>query len=444
METGLIILLFVLEGAWSILLGNFAWGVMEKGHRTGKYGHFILAKLLLMAGMLYVFYDRTEVYHIVPYVASMLGIFAIMSVFNPGCVRMNLYLSLWECFTLVVSRGVAVSAYAICSRSSFTQLYSSPVERCLIEILGVCLAMAAVWIWGKKQKELFPELPGRKLSYTLLTGLMGGICLVLAEAKEMSHVEGDVFQYGIAFQALCCMAWVIYSAVFHYAYGGILQLRKFRSREELLQNQARIQEKNYCAQAEYIERVRRFKHDYVSQMRGLSFLLEEGDFDRIRQYVKSLQADMEAAERGYRQYSNVPLLDAVLRDTVSEYKRQGIRCEANVRLAGDVPVGKMDMSLLFADCLSVTRTAAFLGKQTEGVRISCHEKDHWTVMEFLCRFERLDGMLFGRDGICRSQENAIRTIMEKYGGFVFLEQKPGYCNILAALQKEENKDGSTD
>ena len=217
----------------------------------------------------------------------------------------------------------------------------------------------------------------------------------------------------------------------NYAKTGIRQVRQYKEKERLLRKRLDSQLHNYCVQAEYIEKIRAFKHDYLNQIRGIGYLMEVGRIEDVRKYVTALNDELRSTEGRFEQFSNAPLIDAILRDTQCRCEKLGIQFKASLHLKKELCLTSLEQCIFFSDFLKLAVEAALSAEESNRcLWIENRFRDQWTVIKCTA----FCGEKFSVEP-CATEK--MRNMTQTKGGFFDVRIEEGVFSLLCSWIEED-------
>ena len=164
---------------------------------------------------------------------------------------------------------------------------------------------------------------------------------------------------------------------------------------------------HYSRQAKSSEELRRFRHDYKNQLMGLRVLVDNGEYERADEYLRSLSAKFEGMQANAPVYSDNMLVDAVLQNLAKRCAEAGIDFEAGVIIGSELPVTDPDLCTLFCNIADNAFEAAerVKGERPCYIRFETSRRVKWLTVTAENTY---DGVLVtDRDGIVTRKKDAV-------------------------------------
>lgn len=132
---------------------------------------------------------------------------------------------------------------------------------------------------------------------------------------------------GLSFLALILMGYYLYYAI-GQEHSDKLQLLVGKRKAELDEENAIVMQKTY-------EALREMRHELKNHMAYMNTLLDAGDYDGLRAYFQSYQAN--AAEAIHYVHCGNPIVDAVVNNCISRAKLYDIKVEPVLAVPAQLP-----------------------------------------------------------------------------------------------------------
>lgn len=208
---------------------------------------------------------------------------------------------------------------------------------------------------------------------------------------------------------------VLFSSL--YAYRRVYDGFQTQSALASLTQETRAQESYVVeAQARY-ENTRAFRHDVKNHLTVLDGFLKAGNIGQAQTYLQKLDAATE--ELSFPFTTGNPVVDILLENKLALCKTNTIKLDASLALPSACVVTDLDWCVIFANALDNAIQACKKADAPRMIHIAGERQGDFYMLEFenTCREERLPVPGFGI-GLSN-----IKTVSEKYGGFMTVERK---------------------
>lgn len=215
---------------------------------------------------------------------------------------------------------------------------------------------------------------------------------------------------------------------------------KYRStvthNQKLHKNDTRAREERYYSyystQAQTLEEMRRFRHDYKNQLAGLKVFIDSGEYERASEYLAGIATRFDGARSKTRAYSDNMLADAILQNLARRCEAENIAFEANVMIGSEIPLKDFDLCTVLCNLADNAFEAASRSKENRFITFTGSRRVKWLT---LTAENSYDGVLLtDKSGIVTRKSDrvshglglkSIRAIVEAVpGASVRIEPNP--------------------
>lgn len=278
----------------------------------------------------------------------------------------------------------------------------------LLTIRGIVLSIESIYL-NKSMYEVIIDSRYYKFSLVLLLIsmiLFFKIFTIMYSSKKISKLHQREIWMLIAVQLILDTMLMILSFVYYYNeymiwlnfYHTVLciislvgfyllfiysvdrsNLIESELKLEMFEKQLNRQLKEYYSQMDYIDKLRSFKHDYYKINEALFNLIELGDLERIKKFVKDLNNTVEDIDIKYTKYSNHPLVQAIC-FAASEYcSLNNINFDAQVIFPEKINLTDLDICRVFDNMIKNSIEACILVGEPnlKNIKISSRIHDYW-------------------------------------------------------------------
>ena len=127
------------------------------------------------------------------------------------------------------------------------------------------------------------------------------------------------------------------------------RLQEFQSAYHLYEQQLEKQVDAYATQEQYVQRMRKFKHDWISLKNTLVPMLETVSREELLSYLGQIDTVLCSLSSAHKEFSNNPLVQAILIHTEVLCQKYGIAFEATAIFPPDMPLGSLDLCRIFTN-----------------------------------------------------------------------------------------------
>lgn len=393
--------------------------------------------------VLFCIFLMPDTYYPLLFLILFLMHFLMMVVFCQGDLKMKVYTAGFAVFHLMIIEGILYSLFSCIVKINLSEVISVPQIRLKIVSLSFLISMAYLYYLKRSGFPNYLSYLKNKVS-TINVLLYSEFILgaILAYAMGVYYIEEGSYLLNNFFIGLYLMAAVVYYLLMSYSVKLRRAIDDSQNKKRVLEEQLHRQLDHYESQASYIERFRRFKHDYRNQLKGLSYMVEGGDIAQIKDYVHSLSDELNVAMGTYVQYSDNRILDSMFQEFAALCRNRGIRFEASVHIEQNFGLTDIDFCTVFSNILNNAMEAVQKLPEDHD-RFICVEgkrKGKWNVV--VCR-NSFDGII-KKDGdtflTTKSDSishgiglSKIREIIEAHSGIVNIEPDGGVFSLTLCM-----------
>ena len=282
-------------------------------------------------------------------------------------------------FTLVglITMGILMSLQAFFLHAGIVDVYMNHGVRSIdLAVAGIVGIMVEIGYEHIADREKIMDM-FRNKRYMLLMTYTAHLIFALAYAFSVVFYQQEIFANRQL--VMFMVGYILFSIVFFLLIQFMLTFAIAEENNlERVNRQLELQIQNYNYQAKYISDFRQIRHDYKAQLHSLRYLMNQGEWEKAKKFVKDLDEELEAANQDYRQFSNNGLLDAIMNDCARHCKKDGIEFTGALTMGGDVGLSDFDLSTLFYNVLKNAREAAEKpGVKDPFVRVVSNRRGNW-------------------------------------------------------------------
>lgn len=302
-------------------------------------------------------------------------------------------------FHLLCLKGIIVTFVSFVLETSMYEIIVNPFTRSLTTILLFSSASVFLVMFRKVySEEKVNVLLANTVQVKMIASVQAvlNVTLVLATLIYSYNINGYwITLYHLLLSTMMIIGFYI---VFKYAIGECLQI-EFKENEEILKYQIQSQLEQYRKLSQYIKDLRRLKHDYNNQIRGLRFILESGDYEKAKEYVNEMDGEINASNLSYVQFSNHNLVDAIMQDTYSKAQEEHIKFIAKIQVE-KIPLTDLELCTVFSNLLNnAVEACRKAEKDKQYIVINSRVVNHfWTIQ-----------IINGFNGIVKAEKGKLKT-----------------------------------
>ncbi len=363
--------------------------------------------------------------------------FLLSLIFTDGLVRMRYYTAGIHVFLLTAARTIIIALLRIVTNRS-VPAFSSGLEgnAAVLPICVLCAAFLMTCLFERIARNACtvngaraPEFTPKMLTYLCISVTLF-LLFTLTEAAVTGEGAKSVRMYAVTHLILCLLLyggiWLL--ARYHATMTHIAQTKKddSRQREEKYYNY-------YSAQAQTLEEMRRFRHDYKNQLAGLKALIDSGEFERASEYLSGIATRFDGMRQNTVSYSDNTLADAVLQNLAKRCEGADIAFSGSLVIGKEIPLADPELCTVLSNLADNAFEAA--QRVPEGERFISFTGSRRVKWLTITAENSYDGVLFtDRNGIVTRKSDhvmhglglkSVRTIVESVpGASVRIEPSP--------------------
>ena len=278
--------------------------------------------------------------------------FSVSLLFTDSLWRMRYYAAGVHAFLFTASRTIITKLLSIVTNKAapiFTTETTSettlvPIAVLTASFLVTCLleriALNACTVDGARAPAFSPKLLNYLcVSVTLFLGF------TLCEAS-INETHAGVRAFAFSHLCLCLLL-----------YGGVWLLAKYHATithiSETKRSDTRRREERYYSyyitQAQTLEEMRRFRHDYKNLLSGLKVLIDSGEYKRASEYLSSIATRFDGMSKKSVSYSDNMLADAVLQNLARRCESAGVTFSGSLSISKEIPLGDPELCTVLSN-----------------------------------------------------------------------------------------------
>lgn len=278
--------------------------------------------------------------------------FSVSLLFTDSLWRMRYYTAGVHAFLFTASRTIITKLLSIVTNKAapiFTTETTSettlvPIAVLTASFLVTCLleriALNACTVDGARAPAFSPKMLNYLcVSVTLFLGF------TLCEAS-INETHAGVRAFAFSHLCLCLLL-----------YGGVWLLAKYHATithiSETKRSDTRRREERYYSyyitQAQTLEEMRRFRHDYKNMLSGLKVLIDSGEYKRASEYLSSIATRFDGMSKKSVSYSDNMLADAVLQNLARRCESAGVTFSGSLSISKEIPLGDPELCTVLSN-----------------------------------------------------------------------------------------------
>ena len=144
------------------------------------------------------------------------------------------------------------------------------------------------------------------------------------------------------------MIFIIFYILFDFCVKNS-SLHEFQTAYCLYEQQLEKQVDAYTTQEQYIQNMRKFRHDWINHRNTLVPMVETGSRDELLGFLGQIDTALCGLSGTYKEFSNNPLVQAILIHTQTLCLKHGIAFEAAAVFPPEIPLENLDLCRIFTN-----------------------------------------------------------------------------------------------
>lgn len=344
---------------------------------------------------------------------------AILYFFYQGSLLKKIYLALSICFLTLISQGIFNSLYSLYNQVHFAQMFSSFESARYIRASGIFISIILTIIVFRfvNKKNVSAALNNINSLKTMTIPLL--ILVIGMNLATIVYYISEDFKVLPFYHLLTffCIS-LIYGFIFIYCV-NIKQIENKAFKNDILENQLSLQMEHYQKNAIYVNALKKIKHDYLDYLRSIEYLSKNYDRDQLLDYVQSKSEEISSLDLEYSQFSNNPLIDAILLDAKNTCNDKSIAFKALVSFPIDSTLRENEVCFVFTTTVNHTILVADCSNsERKYVNISSNIKGGWISIIISCNYNSLSLENVELTSIQKNEHRFTEEIIEQHHGFI--------------------------
>lgn len=369
-------------------------------------------------------------------------LFAILYFFYQGSLSKKVYIALFICFLTLVSQGIFNSLYSLVNQVYFAEMFSSFENARYIRASGIFISIIITVIIfrlpNKDKVRIAFNNPStlRALTIPLLTLVIG---MNLSSIVYYISEDFVVLPFYHLISYICIS--LIYIFIFIYCI-NIKEIESKAFKNDILENQLSLQMEHYRKNANYVNALRRIKHDYLDYLRSIEYLSKNYDRDQLLDYVQSKSEEISSLDLEYSQFSNNPLIDAILLDAKNVCNDKSIEFNALVSFPFNSTLREDEVCFIFTSTINHAILVADCSHtERKYVDISSNIKENWISISVSCNYDSLSLENVELTSIQKNEHRFTEEIINQYNGFleIMKDKEKDFYQIQIMLPNQSKK-----
>lgn len=288
-------------------------------------------------------------------------VLVVKGLFHMGSLDTRFLLGKWAMYLLII-KNVLYCLASVITDYSIEELKASPRMRqnisFFIYLFGVVALLLLQRLYPKERvRKLLKNRSAVKI-LVLMEYAFSFICVIFLDYLLTNVSYEGVYLYHIL---TLCTGGALYSAIF-YMFVFFQERDEEKERAERLELLHQRSREYYEQELQGMQELRKARHDYKNQLFIIRCLLEEGDIEKIREYITKQEEQTQRLER--ETLCNWRILNYILVREKTYLEERKIRCQIGLWIP-DIHVKEEDLYLVFLNLLHNCREALLRQDEAE-------------------------------------------------------------------------------
>lgn len=288
-------------------------------------------------------------------------VLVVKGLFHMGSLDTRFLLGKWAMYLLII-KNVLYCLASVITDYSIEELKASPRMRQNISFfIYLCGVVVLLLLQRLYPKERVRKLLKNRSAVKILVLMEYGfsfICVIFLDYLLTNVSYEGVYLYHIL---TLCIGGALYSAIF-YMFVFFQERDEEKERAERLELLHQRSREYYEQELQGMQELRKARHDYKNQLFIIRCLLEEGDIEKVREYVTKQEEQTQRLER--ETLCNWRILNYILVREKTYLEERKIRCQIGLWIP-DIHVKEEDLYLVFLNLLHNCREALLRQDEAE-------------------------------------------------------------------------------
>lgn len=311
-------------------------------------------------------------------------------------------------------------------------------SRLIMVIMEMIVNFAVIFYCRKKQgklKDFNETLTQKDWRGIFIISLVSSTLLMIA-AKESGMPDA---YHSNLFTGLVGIAITFLDVVVIRLFIQSLRKQRYILESEAILSYAKNEVALYKTLSENLEKERRKSHEFDNQISAIKGMLDLGETQQLREYVKTISEKKEKAMPEI--CTNHVMIDAILNIKAEEFRKEGILFVTKINDLSKIPIEDEDLVILLSNLLNNAKEACYDTKE-KIIRMKFVAEDRDIVLSIENTHENIlkeqDGDLV-TSKISDATEHGIglknvKEVIEKYQGKYLIDYNDNYFKVTIIIK----------
>ena len=331
------------------------------------------------AGALYTYLTLFHVPIPVTYIMAFLIILFLLRIFLNGSRLQHVFAAGNFIFHIVSIRGITL---AILSLATGKNLYSIVRSKNMNSLsLGLTFTVAFIYLFFFFCRIYSMEsiaAVAQKTKYLKIMSYSQSVLNTLLILGSIVYYCEDINIWSSLYHpAAYIMIFIIFYILFDFCVKNS-SLHEFQTAYCLYEQQLEKQVDAYTTQEQYIQNMRKFRHDWINLRNTLVPMVETGSRDELLGFLGQIDTALCSLSGTYKEFSNNPLVQAILIHTQTLCQKHGIAFEAAAVFPPEIPLENLDLCRIFTNITNnAVEANCLLEEAKRYIRITTSANQNW-------------------------------------------------------------------
>lgn len=281
-------------------------------------------------------------------------------------------------YSFVIRMGV-MSLYSLITTIPIDKLKHSSFDFLLIYQIATIITIVLFLYWDNykltKDKMILVLRNRQELSFILTSKTILGLYMMIITYGSRYTLNERWFA-SVHLVTSIIVAFMAYSALMN----GIQAAASLEHEKQTvaLQNQLTMQINHYKAYQKYTESFREFRHDYKRMLSTINYLLRNDQYEEAIDILDEMGVVIASNDVAHIQYSNYPLLDAVLQEFANRCLGSNIEFSGVLYWDENIRLDELTIVRVFTNLLTNAYEACLeVDEEKRFIKLESKLREYW-------------------------------------------------------------------
>lgn len=425
-----IIKLFTLSCSFAYACAMLSYTGELLGFRLGISRHLSYA----LYGSASAIYTYVTLFHVPIPLIYLQGFFIILLLFRlilSGSWIQHIFASGNFIFHIISIRGVSLALFALFYHENLYWVIRNERIHTISIGLAFFISLCYLAVFSRKLYPLRDIVAvAQNTDYLrILSACQGTLNSLLILGSSVYYFERIPEWFSLYHLSAYILIFIAFYLLFDFCVKNSI-LHQYKSAYQLYEKQLQKQVDAYGAQVQYLQQMRQFRHDWIHMRDTMFSIIQSGTTENMRDFLSKIDAAMRDLSGTYTEYSNNPLMQAILLDCHALCQKRQIRFEASAVLPEGLLLNDFDLCRIFTN---ITNNALDANERlpvaySRYIRLSTSATECWCTITCQNSFNGVLKIVNGRYCSLKEDEFShgfgiknMEAVLESCGGFLKIE-----------------------